>query len=445
MSEEPELARFRELLRIPTVTGAVETADQADPFGLLRAAIRRLYPRIEKVLRREVILGRTLLYRWTGRFSTAPTVLMAHQDVVAAPPENWTRAPFAAEITVGDGSGDSELRGRGAIAAKGTLVALLEAVESGLRDGVVPEQDVYLLFGHDGEAGGRGADAAAQLLRSRGVTPGFVLDTGGGIVDGVVPGVSVPLALIGIAGRGVAEVELSAPQRDGAGPGSPAAATDDRLVRAVARLGRHPMPARMTVPTAMTLEACAPHVDGIRSFAYRNARRLRPVLAMALARMGDDAADLVRTARVVTAPGASTPGSAPPAQTGATVTLGVHLGSSVDREVGRLRRSIADPGVEARVRRAAEPSPVSPAGGPAWSCLTAMLAEHRPDVVPTPVVTPAAGDSRFLAVDGPNVYRFSPFALTAEQRGAVRGVDERIGVTSWLAGVRMLRTLVSAI
>lgn len=443
MSHEPELARFRELLRVPTVSGATERAERADPFGLIRAAIRRLYPRIETELQREVVLGRTLLYRWSGRAATAPTVLMAHQDVLPGPDDGGEHPPFAAEVE-DDGDGLA-VWGRGAVHAKGMLAALLEALESALEDGVVPEQDVYLVLGHDGEADGRGAGAVAELLRARGVTPALVLDAGGAIVEGVIPGVSGPLAMIGISERGVADVELSAVQPSGRVSSPPRRTAAGRVARAVVRLESRTAPSRMPVASALMLETVAARADGARSFAYRHARRLRPLLAILLARGGDEAVATVRSTRAITRLRASESDSVLADRVEASVSLRVGLGSTVDRELRRIERTIADPEVVVRARRSTDPSPVSAAGGPAWGCLVAMLGEHRPDAIPTPFVLLGSSDSRFLATSSPNVYRFSPFALTVAQRRALGTANERIGVASWSAGVRMLRTLLSSL
>jgi carboxypeptidase PM20D1 len=47
---------------------------------------------------------------------------------------------------------------------------------------------VYLSFGHNEETAGGGARAIVALLRGRGIRPGLVIDEGGAVVDGVVPG-----------------------------------------------------------------------------------------------------------------------------------------------------------------------------------------------------------------------------------------------------------------
>src|SRR5699024_3296963 len=135
------------LLRFPTFSheGApgVEEA-----FAGFHAELARSFPLVHAELERELVAGRSLLYRWRGTGDGPASVLMAHQDVVAVDdPERWTHPPFEAEL-VGDGE-EAAVWARGALDDKPALVAILEAVETRLAAGFAPAADVYLAFGHD--------------------------------------------------------------------------------------------------------------------------------------------------------------------------------------------------------------------------------------------------------------------------------------------------------
>src|SRR6478736_2308865 len=117
------------------------------------ADLERLFPLVHATLDREVVAGRSLLYRWAGTGDGPASVLMAHQDVVTVDDDSrWTHPPFAAEL-VGEGE-DATIWGRGTLDDKAALVSILEAVETRLAAGFAPAADVYLVFGHDEEAGG---------------------------------------------------------------------------------------------------------------------------------------------------------------------------------------------------------------------------------------------------------------------------------------------------
>ena len=165
MSHEAAIARFQALLRIPTVSGADETQVEWEHFDSFLTELKELFPLVHRKLDREVVDGYSLLFRWAGRSSTEPSVLMAHYDVVTATDFGWKHPPFAAELS---GKGDDQLIwGRGTIDNKGAVVGILEAVESQIEAGLQPAQDIYLCFGHNEETTGTGSKAVADLLESR--------------------------------------------------------------------------------------------------------------------------------------------------------------------------------------------------------------------------------------------------------------------------------------
>ena len=93
-------------------------------------------------------------------------------------------------------------------------VGLLEATERLLDDGFRPSGDVYFALGHDEEIGGReGNRRVAEILRGRGVRFRFVLDEGGGLTEGIIDGISGPVAFVGVAEKGYATIRLTARDR----------------------------------------------------------------------------------------------------------------------------------------------------------------------------------------------------------------------------------------
>ncbi len=76
--------------------------------------------------------------------------------------------------------------------------------------------------------------------------PGFVLDEGGAIVSRVFPGVQEPAALIGIAEKGSAFVDLVATGRGGHASAPPARQVVGTLDPALTRVGKRPMPFTLT-------------------------------------------------------------------------------------------------------------------------------------------------------------------------------------------------------
>lgn len=435
--------RFRELLSIPTVS-RVDPAEVDDgEFARFHAALERLYPLLHASLEREVVAGRSLLYRWRGRTDEAPLLLLAHQDVVPVDGQHWRHPAFSAEMT-GEGA-DAEIHARGAIDDKGALVAILEAVEQALADGVTPRADVWLAFGHDEETRGTGAQAMAALLAERGVRPALVLDEGGAVVEGAVPGVAAPTAMIGVAERGVATFDLVTREAGGHASTPPRLPATARLARAIDRLRRRPFPRRLTPPVRAMLATAAPHIGEPLSTLFRRTAVSAPLVTTALSLLGPETNALVRTTAVVTRLEGSAGENVLATTARATVNVRLLTGETLSDVSVHLRRAVADPEVDIELRHGSDPSPVSPWRGEAWRRLAAAVSQTLGgDVVPLPYLQLGASDSRFYTGLTDAVYRFAPFHLTRAERDALHAPDERIRVNVWLRGIRFYRALLES-
>ena len=435
--------RFRELLRIPTVSHADESEIDWAAFADFRTALERLYPGVHATLDREIVDGHSLLFRWRGSGAADPLVLMAHIDVVPVVVAEWDTDPFAADI-VGEGAG-AAIHARGAIDDKGALVAILEAVEELVADGFRPVGDVYLAFGHNEETAGGGARAIVEVLRGRGVRPALVLDEGGAVVEGVIPGVTVPTAMIGVAERGVMTLLLTAREGGGHASTPPAVPATARLARAIDRLHRHPFPTRLVAPVRAMLSTIAPHAPQPLRALLRSLAVTGPLVAAVFSRLGPEMNAVVRTTAVATELSGA-PGENVLATTArASINIRLLTGDTVAGATERARRVIGDPLVELEVRHGSDPSPVSPWQGEAWRRLaTAVTAALGDEIVSTPYLQLGASDSRWFTAISGHVYRFTPFHLTHAERDALHSHNERIRVEVWLRGIGFYRALVAA-
>lgn len=439
--DDGALERFRALLRIPTMSrNDVEETDWA-AFDRFADTLPELYPALHAALEREPH-DHSLLYRWRGRGGGDPTVLMAHFDVVPATEDGWTHPPFAAELT-----GDGEQRllwGRGAIDDKGAVVAILEAVEALVREGFEPADDVYLSFGHDEETVGSGARGIAAVLRERGIRPALVLDEGGAVVERIFPGVSAPIAVVGVSEKGITSVRLTVEQHGGHASTPPRMTATVRLARAITRLNARPFPARLTETNLRMVETLGAHATGPLRAVFTRARRLQPVLRWVFGRLSDETRAIVRTTTAVTQLRGSLAANALPETAEAVVNTRIAVGSSVAETLDHFRRAIRDDAVRIEAVNASEPSPVSPSDGPRWERLAAAIGAVHPRAVVTPYVMLGASDSRHFTGICDAVYRFTPFELSADERGALHARDERIRVATWLRGIRVYEALLRA-
>ena len=440
---EPDAAveRLRALIRVPTVSRTEKELQDEAAFARFPELLAELYPGVHATLELERVGDTGLLYRWPGRAPGAALILMAHWDVVPADEDGWRHEPFEAAITTDD-DGVRRLWGRGAIDDKGALGGILEAAESLVAAGFQPEHDVYLSFGGDEEVFGEAAEAAVELLLRRGVDVDFVLDEGGAIVRGQFPGVGMPTAAVGIAEKGIATIELRASEPGGhaAHPPRDRPTATARLARAIQRVSRQP---RASLPPTIfpTFATLGSRARGVVGLAYRHPRLFRPVLLRALSTGTDEANALIRTTRVVTRLRGAAASNVLPEVATATVNLRVVPGSTLDAEVERIRRDIADDRIAVTVLEGNDPPPAAPTTGAPWDRIVRSLAASHPEALAVPYAMLGATDSRHFTRLTPAVYRFTPFELSKAELAGLHAIDESIRVDAWLRGIAFYRAL----
>jgi carboxypeptidase PM20D1 len=435
--------RFRALLRIPTISRLdIETVDwqQFDRFVTL---LPELYPGVHSSLTREIVAEHSLLYRWAGRSSEHPTVLLAHYDVVAASDDRWDHPPFGAELT---GAGDDTLLwARGALDDKGALVSMLEAAERCAADGFVPANDIYLSLGHDEETTGSGARAIVELLSSRGIRPALLVDEGGAVVEGIFPGVSGPIAVVGVSEKGITSVDLTVVQDGGHASTPPRLSATARLARAIVRLNASPFRARFSATNLEMIRTIGAHAKQPYRFLFTQQWLTRGILLALFSRLGDETRAMVRTTAVVTRLSGSDAENALAEKASAVVNMRVAVGSTVAESVDHIRRAIADDRVEVTAINPSEPSPISPTTGPQWEAVRNAILAVYPEVIVAPYIQLGASDSRHFARICDAVYRFTPFEMSLAERGTLHAVNERIHVATWLRGIDFYEALVRSV
>ncbi|WP_425547805.1 M20/M25/M40 family metallo-hydrolase [Actinocorallia longicatena] len=174
-------------------------------------------------------------------------LLHGHLDVVPAQASDWTHDPFSGEIA------DGCVWGRGAVDMKDMDAMILATVMDRARTGRKPKRDLVLAFLADEEAGGKfGAH--------------WLVDNHPGLFEGCTEAVgevggfslTVPgdrrLYLIETAEKGLAWMRLKAVGTAGHGSMVHSDNAVSELARAVARLGEHRFPIRLTKTVQRFLE-----------------------------------------------------------------------------------------------------------------------------------------------------------------------------------------------
>jgi carboxypeptidase PM20D1 len=430
------VAKLQALVRIPSVSDRDPARVDTEAFDRLLAELRTQFPRLHETLEPTRVGTHALLFRWPGRSADRAIVLMAHLDVVpvdeSAP---WQHPPFSAAIV------DGAVWGRGTLDDKGCVAAICEAVERLLEAGHEPAQDVWLSFGCDEEVSGSSAVSAVDELERRGVRPWLVLDEGGAVAHEAFLGVTRPVAAIGVAEKGTTSVDLRVEGRGGHASTPARNGPTVRLARAILRIDRSPMPARLPATTVELMRRLAPHLPLPLRPVVSRADRMQPLLARALTSAGPEAAAMARSTFAVTTLEGSPALNVIASAATAGVNIRVMPGDTVDDVLAHLRKVVDDPEVRITVVERGEASSVSPVDE-VFDHVAALVAERFPDAVVSPYVQAGATDSRHFTRICEHVYRFAPFRMTAAQRRAVHSYDEHLGVDAFLAGIDWYQALI---
>ena len=213
--EVPEFDREKavdalaQLIRCKTISYNDHTLEDDAEFEKLIALLPQLYPHVFEACSFDRLPDRALLLRWPGKQAAEPAVLMAHYDVVPVNEENWEKPPFAGIIE------DGVLWGRGTLDTKVTLNGALSAADYLIGQVFQPENDIYFAFSGGEEVSGKGAPNIVQYFIDHNIQPAMVVDEGGAVVDSIFPGVTAPCGLIGIAEKGMMNVQYRAASSGG--------------------------------------------------------------------------------------------------------------------------------------------------------------------------------------------------------------------------------------
>ncbi|WP_413806522.1 M20/M25/M40 family metallo-hydrolase [Streptomyces sp. OE57] len=374
--------------------------------------------------------GRTnVVARIEGTDPSAPALLVhGHLDVVPAEPADWTVHPFSGEVR------DGVVWGRGAIDMKDMDAMVLAVVRAWARTGVRPRRDIVLAFTADEE------DSAAWGA-------GFLADRHAELFEGCTEGISESGAFTFHAGsgmriypiaageRGTAWLKLTAHGRAGHGSKVNRDNAVSRLAAAVARIGEHGWPVRLTptVKSALTELAALQGVPAEVDAPDFDVDAL-------LAKLGPAAALIEPTVR----------NSANPTVLEAGYKVNVIPGSATAYVDGRMLPGgeeefhdtldlLTGPDVEWEFHHRERPLE-APIDTPTYRAMRDAVEHFDPGARAVPYCMSGGTDAKQFSRLGIAGYGFSPLRLPEgfDYQALYHAVDERVPVEALHFGVRVL-------
>jgi carboxypeptidase PM20D1 len=409
-------------VRFQTVSHQDPKADDPAAFDAFRAWLVAAYPKFHALARREVVGGGALIYTWAGKDPTLPPiVLMAHQDVVPVEPQTlgrWVRPAFSGALF------DGAVWGRGSVDDKGSLIALMEALEALAASGFQPSRSVIVVCGDHEETTGGAIGEVALRLQKRDVHALFVLDEGLSIVeDNPITGRAA--ALIGVAEKGYATLSITAQGAGGHASTPPPTTAALAVAQAVTRIAAKPFPLTMRPPVSDMLAALAPDESFAKKLVFANDWLFGPLTAERIASSPTGAAMLHTTIAPTMLEG-SPKDNILPERALARINYRILPG---DTAAGVMERAkAATKGLPVTLKwdgQPTEPSLPSSSRSGAFRVIAALVADME-HVRAAPALMIAATDSRRMTPAATDIYTFEFTRGTVDELERVHGVNERM-------------------
>ena len=396
-------------------------------FQRFYGEIEKLFPNLTARAKKLTFGGGCFFYVIEGKNATKNILLMSHHDVVEGS-DAWTTDPFTAVQK------DGWLYGRGTIDTKTPLFAELQAAEELLEEGYELEGiNLYIGSSNNEEVCGDGMVLATEYFEKEGIRFYAVVDEGGAITEGQIPGVKCKSAVVAVHEKSRHMFRCTA-QIDAKGHGGFGGSQDsavERLSRFITEVSdkkNQIYKGKFYPEVRATFERHVPYMSFPMNFLFGNIGIFAPVIKKIM--MGIPAASAMLSTGLsfttVTAGDTRDPQiRAKSAQT--TMFLRCVREEDLYRGLEKIRKIGEKYGVaiEEMERDYCQPTDFE---GEAYQTVEALLHENFPDVAVVPFLLTAGTDARRFTNVADHILRFAPIDLNKKQFATIHAADEHIGI-----------------
>jgi len=384
------------------------------------------YPEVHADLELVRINDLTLLYKWKGQNESLPPVLLSgHYDVVPVIPgteSDWAHAPYAGVVD------ETLIWGRGTLDDKSAVIGMLEALTVLVKQGFKPRRTIYVAATHDEEIGSvKGAGGIVDWMKANDVTPMWSLDEGSFVLNGLIPGVSKPVASINVAEKGYLNLELKVASEGGHSSMPKGHTAVGILSTAIHNLQNSPLASSLDGLTGNMFDQLAPHMPFVQKLLFANKWLLSGLIE---AKLSESAAGnaMLRTTIAPTMFSGSIKANILPINASAIVNFRLHPNDSVESVVEHVTQAINDERVIVSIMQGGSASQVSDHSHEGFQQIAAVAKHVHGPVVVTPGLTIAATDSRRYEEIATENYRFNPMSIHPEDVKGFHGTNERLSI-----------------
>lgn len=443
IAEQPDIQlrpgnieRLQEALRFKTISYDEPNSIDSAEFLKFHTYLAQAFPLVFEKASLIKINELSLLLHWKGKSHAGPLVLMAHQDVVPVEKSTldaWKADPFAAKLI------DGYVYGRGAIDDKGSLMAILESVELLMAENYIPEQDIYLSFGHDEEISGLyGTKAIVEWFKEKNIKPKMVLDEGGMITNSKIPNLNKTAAVVGIAEKGYLTVKLKTNVEGGHSSMPPKNTAIDVLAEAIVKIKQNPFPAQLDTVVQSFMDYVGPELPFTNKMAMANRWLLSPLIKSIYSQSPAGNAS-IRTTQAFTIFQSGIKENLVPGEASATINLRTLPHSNEKDIIAHLKKAVNNDLVSISSEgNRTNPKQIANLQDGTFLHIQKTISAFKKDIIVAPFLMIGATDGRYFGEITSQVFRFIPFT----DLEGLHGVNERIAVKEYKKGIAFYYQLI---
>lgn len=426
----PEINReyVRKLSRmVECKTVWTHAGENEGEFRRFYAVVEELFPNLAAKAKKLTFGGGCFFYVIEGKHAGKNILLMSHHDVVEGSTD-WKTPPFEAVEQ------DGFLYGRGTIDTKTPLFAELQAAEELLAEGYGFEGiNLYIGSSNNEEVCGDGMVLAAAYFQEQGIRFDLVLDEGGAITEGQIPGVTCKSAVVAVheKSRHMFRCRTELETKGHGGFGGPKDSAIERLSRFITEVSNKKgkiYKGKFYPEVRATFERHVPCMAFPMNFLFGNISLFAPVIKKIMMGIPAASAMLSTGLSFTTITAGDTRDPQIRAKTAeATLFLRCIREEDLYEGLEKIKAIGAKYGVtiEEVERDYCVPTDYN---GEAYKTVEALLHENFPDVAVVPFLLTAGTDARRFTDIADNILRFAPIDLNKKQFATIHAADEHIGI-----------------
>ena len=396
-------------------------------FQRFYRVLDELFPNLAAKAKKLTFGGGCFFYVIEGKNAAKNILLMSHHDVVEGS-DGWQTDPFKAEQK------DGWLFGRGTIDTKTPLFAQLQAAEELLAEGCAFEGiNLYIGSSNNEEVCGDGMVLATEYFKKEGIRFFAVVDEGGAITEGQIPGVKCKSAVVAVheKSRHLFRCKAEIDTKGHGGFGGSKDSAVERLSRFITEVSDKKdkiYKGKFYPEVRATFERHVPYMSFPMNFLFGNISIFAPLIKKIMMGIPAASAMLSTGLSFTTVAAGDLRNPQIRAKTAETMMFlrcvreeDLYQGLEKIKAIG-AKYGV---GIEEVERDYCVPTDFE---GEAYKTVEALLHENFPDVAVVPFLLTAGTDARRFTDIADHILRFAPIDLNKKQFATIHGDDEHIGI-----------------